>query len=148
MSTNNIQPDSVQHDSKAIYHSSYLDEDSHADMHCTGSNFTLLKYLGYKCDVDPFLDSYTMATGVPIVTAATAVQLTAGDMIYLILSAALWFGDQMETSLFNGNIVWDASIQLSTNPYDPHHDLIMHDQGWGLVIPLQHHGNFLGVHTC
>ena len=39
-----------------------------------------------------------MNTGIPIATAATAVQLTAGDMIYLILSAALWFGDQMETS--------------------------------------------------
>ena len=39
-----------------------------------------------------------MTTGIPIATAATAVQLTAGDMIYLILSAALWFGDQMETS--------------------------------------------------
>ena len=112
MSTNNIQPDSVQHDSKAIYHSSYLDEDSHADMHCAGSNFTLLKYSGYKCDVDPFLDSYTMTTGVPVVTAATAFQLTAGDVIYLILSAALWLGDQMETSLFNGSIVQDAGIQL------------------------------------
>ena len=77
-----------------------------------------------------------MTTGVPIVTAATAVQLTAGDMIYLISSAALWFGDQMEISLFNGNIVWE----LCTNPYDPHRDLIMHDQGWGLVILLQDTG--------
>ena len=116
-------------------------------MHCAGSNFTLLKYLGYKCDVDPFLDSYTTTTGVPIVTAATAVQLTAGDVIYLILLAALWFGNQMETSLFNGNIVWDASIQLCTDPCDPHCDLIMHDQGWGLVILLQHRGNFTGVCT-
>ena len=146
-STINIQPDSVQHDSKAVYHSGYLDEDSHTDMHYTGSNFTFLKFSGYKCDVDPFLDSYTMTTGVPIVTAATAVQLTAGDVIYLISLAALWFGDQMETSLFNGNVVRDAGIQLCTDPYDPHHDFIMSDQGRGLVILLQRHGNFIGVCT-
>ena len=74
-STINIQPDSVQHDSKAVYHSSYFDEDSHADMHCAGSNFTLLKYSGYKCDVDLFLVSYTTTTGVPVVTATTAVHI-------------------------------------------------------------------------
>ena len=78
-----------------------------------------------------------MTTGVPIITAVTAVQLTAGDVIYLVSSAALWFGDQMETSLFNGNIVWDSSIQLCTDPYYPHYDLIMQDQGQGLVILLQ-----------
>ena len=112
MSTINIQPDSVQHDSKAVYHSSYLDEDRYTDMHCTGSKFFLLKYSGYKCDVDLFLDSYTMTTGVPVVTAATAVQLTTGNVIYLFLSVAPWFVDQIKTSLLNGNIVWDASIQL------------------------------------
>ena len=53
----------------------------------------------------------------------------------------------METSLFNGNIVQDASTQLCTDPYDPHHDLIMCDQGQGLAILLQHHGNFIGIHT-
>ena len=116
-------------------------------MHCAGSNFTLLKYSGYKCDVDPFLDLYTMTTGVPIVTAATAVQLTAGDVIYLISLAALWIGHQMEISLFNGNIVQDVGIQLCTDPYNPHCDLIMHDQGWGLVILLQCRGNFIGICT-
>ena len=97
--------------------------------------------------MDPFLDSYTTTTGVLIITTATAVQLSAGNLIYLVSMAALWFGDQMETSLFNGNIVWDAGIQLCTDPYDPHHDLIMCDQGWGLVIPLQRCGNFVGIHT-
>ena len=116
-------------------------------MHCTGSNLTLLKYSGYKCDVDPFLDSYAMTTGVPIITTATAVQLSVGDGIYLVSTAALWFGDQMETSLFNGNIVWDAGIQLCTNPYDPHRDLNMCDQGQGLVIPLQRCGNFVAICT-
>ena len=127
----------MQHDSKPTHHSSYFDEDSHADMHCTGSNFTLLKYSGYKCDVDPFLDSYTMTTGVPIITTATAVQLSVGNVIYLVSTAAPWFGDQMEASLLNGNIVRDAGIQLCTNPYHPHRDLIIHDPGQGLVIPLQ-----------
>ena len=87
-------------DSKPLNYLSHLDEDSHADMHCTGANCTVLKYSGFQCDVEPFLDLYKTTTGVAAVTPATAVQLTAGDVIYLVFMAALWFGNQMETSLF------------------------------------------------
>ena len=106
----------IQNDSRPLDYSSYLDEDSHADMHCAGANFSIIKFSGYQCDVDPFLDTYTTTTGVDVVTAATAVELSAGDVLYLVSLAALWFGDQMEISLFNGNILWDAGIELCTDP--------------------------------
>ena len=84
-------------------------------MHCAGANFSVIKFSGYQCDVDPFLDTYTTTKGVDVATAATAVQLSAGDVLYLVSSAALWFGDQMETSLFNGNILRDAGIEPCTD---------------------------------
>ena len=68
---------------------SYLDEDSHADMHCAGANFSVIKYSSYQCDVNPFLDSYDTTSGVDVVTAATAIQLSAGDISYLVSTAAL-----------------------------------------------------------
>ena len=72
-----------------VNYTGYSNEDSHADMHCVGANFLVLKVLGYQCDVDPFLDTYQMMTSVNVVTAATAVQLLAGDTLFLVSTAAL-----------------------------------------------------------
>ena len=69
------------------------------------SNFSVLKFSGYQCDVDPFLDTYQMTSGVFVITAATAVQLLVGDTLFLVSTAALWFGDTIEISLFNANII-------------------------------------------
>ena len=137
----------MRNDSKPLNYLSHLDEDSHANMHCAGANFAVLKYSGYQYDVDPFLDSYQTTTGVDVVTAATAMQLTAGNVIYIISMATLWFGNQMETSLFNCNIARDAGIDLCTDPHDPHRDLSIHDRAWGLFIPMQRHGNFIGLQS-
>ena len=124
-----------------------MDEDSHADMHCAGANFAVLKYSRYQCDVDPFLDSYQTTTGVDVVTAATTMQLNAGDIIYIVSTATLWFGDRMETSLFNGNIARDAGIDLCTDPHDPHRDHGIRDRAQGLFIPMQDRGNFIGLES-
>ena len=137
----------MQNDSKPLNYLSCLDEDSHTDMHCAGANFTVLKYSGYQCNVEPFLDSYQTTTGVAVVTTATAMQLTAGDVIYIVSTAALWLGNQMETSLFNGNIACDAGIDLCTDPHDPHRDLGICDRAWGLFIPMQRRGNFIGLES-
>ena len=94
----------------------YLDKDSHADMHCAGANFSVLKFSGYQCDVDPFLDTYQMTSGVFVITAATAVQLLVGDTLFLVSTAALWFGDTIEISLFNANIIRDADLEVCTDP--------------------------------
>ena len=116
-------------------------------MHCAGANFSVIKFSDYQCDVDPFLDTYTTTTGVDVVTAATAVQLSAGDVLYLVSSAALWFGDQMEISLFKGNILQYAGIELCTDPHDPYCELFIWDRAWGLHVPLQHRGNFIGLRS-
>ena len=105
----------MHNDSKPLNYLSCLDEDSRANMHCAGANFTVLKYSRYQCDVES--------------------------------TAALWFGDQMETSLFNGNIACDSGIDLCTDPHDPHHDLGIHDRARGLFIPLQRRGNFIGLES-
>ena len=100
----------MHNDSKPFNYVSYLDEDSHTDMHCTRANSSVIKYSGYQCNVGLFLDSYDTTSGVDVVTAATAIQLSAGDILYLVSTAALWLGDKMETLLFNANIAWDAAL--------------------------------------
>ena len=110
-------------------------------------DFSVIKYSGYQCDVDPFLVSYDTTSGVDVVTAATTIQLSAGDILYLVSTAALWFGDKMETLLFNVNIAWDAGLELCTDPYDPHCDHGIRDRDQGLHIPFQRRGNFIGLHS-
>ena len=75
-------------------------------------------------------------TGLDVITAATAVQLSAGDTLFLVSTAALWFGDTMETSLFNANIARDAGLEVYTDPMDPHWELSLRGQDWGLHIPF------------
>ena len=116
-------------------------------MHCAGANYSIIKFSGYQCDVVPFLDTYTTTKGVDVVTAATSVQLSAGDVLYLVSSAALWFGDQIVTSLFNGNILRDVGIELCTDPHNPYHEHSMWDRAWGLHVPLQRRGNFIGLRS-
>ena len=127
----------MHNDSKPFNYTSYLDEDLHADMHCAGANFSVIKYSSYQCDINPFLDSYDTTSGVDVVMAATAIQLSAGDILYLVSTAALRFGDKMEISLFNVNIARDAGLELCTDPHDPHHELSIWDRDRGLHIPLQ-----------
>ena len=124
-----------------------LEEDSHADMHCAGKNFTLLAKTGYTCDVDPFLDDYDTTQGIEVVKAATAVRLDNGDTIYLVSSSALWFGAAMETSLFNATLARDAGLLVSTDPYDDDRPLGISDRGRGLYVPMTRRGNFIGLES-
>jgi hypothetical protein len=52
----------------------YLDEDSHADMHCARKNCVMLSTTGFSCDVSPFHDQYKVRKDVEIVKSATAYQ--------------------------------------------------------------------------
>jgi hypothetical protein len=69
----------------------HLEEDSHADIHCAN---------------------------VEIVQSATAFQHDNGIVYYLIMTNSLWFGDDIEHSLFNGLIAKDTGVNLCTDPYD------------------------------
>ena len=116
-------------------------------MHCAGASFTMLAKTGYTVDVDPFLESYDTTKGVEIVKAATAIELKPGQPIYLVMNSALWFGDTMDTSLFNGNIARDAGLDICTDPHDPYRSLGIRDQERGLEIPLFREGNTIGTYT-
>jgi len=49
--------------------------------------------------------------GIEVVAkTATAVQISADEVIYLVSLASLWFGDQLEHSLFNANIARDSGF--------------------------------------
>lgn len=128
-----------------------FDEDSHADMHCAGKNCVMLATSGYTCDVSPFHDSYAPQRNIEIVRAATAYQDPSGATIYIIMNTALWFGNRMEHSLFNGMLARDAGVDLCTNTRDPHRapGLYLGDQPFSqqLCVPLLRQGNKLGVRT-
>jgi hypothetical protein len=96
----------------------YFDEDSHADMHCAGKNCVMLSTMGYSCDVSPFHNQYEVRKDVEIVKLATAYQHSNGHVTYLVMNISLWFGDEMEHSLFNGLVARDAGNRLCTDPYD------------------------------
>ena len=46
--------------------------DNHVDTCVTGSNWTILQYIGKVCDVSPYRDDYKSIKNVPIVNAAPA----------------------------------------------------------------------------
>ena len=52
----------------------------------------------------------------------------------------------MATSLFNGNLARDAGVTINTNPYGDE-KLGMEFKERGLFIPMQRHGNVVGLET-
>lgn len=128
----------------------YLDEDSHADMHCAGRNCVMLSTSGFSCDVSPFHESYDARKDVEIVQSATAYQHPDGQITYIVMNISLWFGDELDHSLFNGLIARDAGNQLCTDPYDERGlgiDLREVRHGRDLKIPFGRRGNKIGVKT-
>eukprot|EP00957_Ditylum_brightwellii_P104008 7924509-Ditylum_brightwellii.AAC.1 len=82
-STAKLCVSTILHDSEPVHFDGWLDEDSHTDIHCAGSTFTVLSMTNYSCYVDPFLGTYQTTIDVPVVRAATAVQISIDDVIHL-----------------------------------------------------------------
>ena len=123
----------------------WLDDDSHADLHCAGSNMIKMKSTGYTCDVDPFLSEYDTTKNIEIVMAATAVQVSADLTVYLVMTQALWFGDRMKDSLMNSNLARDAGVDICTDPHDKHRKLGITANG--IFLPMTRRGNSIGLKT-
>jgi hypothetical protein len=87
----------------------------------------MLSTTGLWCDVSPFHDLYTPKTDVEVVQSAMAFQHNNRNVYYLVMTESLWFGDDMEHSLFNGLIAKVTGVNLCTDPYD---------QSWHLGITL------------
>ena len=66
--------------------------DSHADTCALGSNFSLLHYTGWVCDVAPYnSEAYNPECDIPIVTAATSYQYTKSWKTTMDISSIEYF---------------------------------------------------------
>jgi hypothetical protein len=94
----------------------------------------------------PFHDSYKPKTDVEIVQSATVFQHDNGIVCYLDMGKSLWFGEDMEHSLFNGLIAKDAGVNLCTDHYDQcqHLGVTLNDEE---VLPFQKIKNTFGCET-
>jgi hypothetical protein len=63
--------------------------DNQADTCCAGISFRLLEFTGMTCSVSPFHGGYAAMQDIPIATFATAVDLTSGTTVILIVNEAL-----------------------------------------------------------
>jgi len=112
-----------------------------------GPNFAVIEYTDQVCNVSPFSKYYANRENIPIVKAATAYDdKRTGTTYILILGQALYFEDEVETSLLcpnqmrsNGIIVDDVPIHLSHNNSSTH-SIIFPEEG--VSIPLRLNGCF------
>jgi hypothetical protein len=125
-----------------------LEIDKHADTLCFGSSFVPLYWTGQVCDVTPFLSDYTPMTNVHIVSACTAYDdQRTGRTIIMEFHQGLWSGNKMTHSLINPNQCQAYGIQICDDPYDPHHQLGIHDPVTDITIPMEMFGSFACVTT-
>jgi hypothetical protein len=92
--------------------------DNRADTCCAGMNFRPLEYTGMTCSVSPFHEGYEAMEDIPIATCATAVDLTDGTTVILIVNEALYFGDTIDHLLINPNQVRMTGISVNDDPFN------------------------------
>jgi hypothetical protein len=92
--------------------------DNRADTCYAGRNFRPLEFTGMTCSVSPFHEGYEAMQDIPIATCATAVDLTDGTTVILIVNEALYFGDSMDHSLINPNQIRVTSIPVNDDPFN------------------------------
>jgi len=126
--------------------------DSHADTLVAGANFVILEYTDTSCSVTPFCQSNESKQDIPIVKVATAYDDEATGVTYiLILGQALYFGEEVESSLLyanqlraNGVIVDDTPVHLSHNQSSTHSIIFPEDN---VSIPVKLNGCFSMIQT-
>ena len=90
--------------------------DTGADTTCAGAGFTVLAYSDQYVTLRGYSDSSDEEERVPVVTAATAIDLEDGTTIILIMNEVLWLGNSQYTSLLNLNQVRYAGHQADDIP--------------------------------
>ena len=90
--------------------------DTGADRTCAGAGFTVLAYTDRYVTLRGYSDSSDEEERVPVVTAATAIDLDDGTTIILIMNEVLWLGNSQYTSLLNLNQVRYAGHQADDIP--------------------------------
>ena len=81
-----------------------VEMDTHADTCTLGCNFVKLQDTMQTVSVLPYNNKYEVVNDVPVVTAATAIQLhPTGKTVILVVNQSLWFGISLPNSLLNPN---------------------------------------------
>lgn len=106
--------------------SSTLEIDSHADTHCFGSNFRVIRTTNTTCSVSPFLDDLGSSDNVEIVTGATAYTDELGQVHILVFGQGLDFTDRMDKSLINPYQCRAFGVDVVDDPTDPSRTLGMY----------------------
>ena len=123
--------------------------DSHADTCVLGKNFVALSFTNRYCDVQPFSDSYSSTTNVPIAHGATAWDHPdTGETFILIVNEGLYFGAKMEHSLLNPNQIRHFHNVVQDNPYAPMEDLLRIEVPEDdFILPMQTKGVDILFHS-
>ena len=117
--------------------------DSNADTCCLGTNFVVLEFTGRMVDVYPYQSSYKPIENVPIVKGATAWDCPDTGVTYiLVINEGLYYGSNLDHSLFNPNQIRANGIDFNDNPFDKDKNLGIDIEG-GPFIPMQFHGTKL-----
>jgi hypothetical protein len=118
--------------------------DSHADTCVLGKNFVVMLYSGHTCDVYLYSKDYEAIKGIPIVTAATAVQDPVTNNTYiLVFHEALWYGDRMDHSLINQNQLRHYGLYVQDNPFDRQNPMEIYSPVDEVSISLQSQGTIV-----
>jgi hypothetical protein len=91
--------------------------DNRADTCCAGRNFRPLEFTGMTSSVSPFHEGYMAMQDILIATCASAVDLTNGTTVILIVNKALYFGESMEHSLINPNQIRVTGILVNDDSF-------------------------------
>jgi hypothetical protein len=123
------------------------DLDSHVNTSCFGHNALVIDPNTRHVTCHPFKKGLGVAVDVPIVTAAVAYdQPHTGQTFIFIFHQALYFGEDMDYNLINGNQTRMNGIILNEcpktmspfPPTDSTHSIFCHDDD--LRVPLYMHG--------
>ena len=128
----------------------FCELDSHADTCVAGDNTLLISENNTTCNVNGYCSELATLKDIPLGTVATAWEdPNSGKTTLLIIQAALYFGDRMDSSLLNPNqlrtnglIVEDVPLQFNTGSTHSIYDLRTK-----LRIPLTLRGFVSGFET-
>ena len=94
------------------------ESDTAADTCCSGTNHQLIDPTGKVCNVHGFKDDMT-AQDVPVGMTATAYTVPGtSDTHILLFHQSLSFGNHMDHSLINPNLIRSNDIPVSDEPFD------------------------------
>mmetsp|Transcript_3612 Transcript_3612/g.5593 ORF Transcript_3612/g.5593 Transcript_3612/m.5593 type:complete len:104 (-) Transcript_3612:8-319(-) len=97
------------------------------DTCCMGRNFVLLYFTDEVVDITPFTDQYAALKDAPVAGGAIYIQLDDETKHILVVNQCLWFGEELDVSLFNPYKLCASDVHVWDNPCDTKHRLSIYD---------------------